>query len=483
MAGLDNQGLTIKRLSEIITEKKALAQSLFQDLVPSGDVVDTSDNTVLGRMIGLTAPSEADIWEAILDVYRAFDPAQATGVSLDNIVSLAGLYRLPPTASAAQCIFKGTPALVPVAVGGVTVSSPITGKKFTNSEDILNTATNASSVSVSITTAEAGNYFISYRGAGTSNLYTIVLYVSATTDEAVIRAGIAAAFTGNPDFTAQVVGTQVVLTSLDPLVPREFIKSSNLAFSEIDSIATVICTETGPFAQDSESITVIDTPIVGLVSVTNPTAGNQGSNLESDAELRMRFKEAKQKAATGTVDALYSALTQLEGMDEVAVYENDLDIVDPITSLPPHSFMCVVDGGSSIDIATTIWQKKPAGIQSVGTTTTAIIDTQGFTQNISFQRVTQVPIYIDVTVDAGTAFPGNGADLIKAALVAYINDLKVGEDVVYTRLYSPINTVPDHSITALTVDTSPSPIATANVVIALSERAFTQTSYINVTVV
>lgn len=48
MAGLTPEGYTIKRLPEILADLRAKVVELFADLVPAGDVVNTSDNSTLG---------------------------------------------------------------------------------------------------------------------------------------------------------------------------------------------------------------------------------------------------------------------------------------------------------------------------------------------------------------------------------------------------------------------------------------------------
>ena len=59
---LTAEGLVIKRLSELLAERRQLAVQLFQDLTPPNGVVDTSTSSALGRLIDLSCPSDADLW-------------------------------------------------------------------------------------------------------------------------------------------------------------------------------------------------------------------------------------------------------------------------------------------------------------------------------------------------------------------------------------------------------------------------------------
>ena len=122
--------------------------------------------------------------------------------------------------------------------------------------------------------------------------------------------------------------------------------------------------------------------------------------------------------------------------------------------------------------------KKPAGILSFGTTTTQILDSQNIPHDISFSRPTTIDIYVDVTITTFADYPANGDDLIKQAIVDYANgDLIAGrgfslsEDVIYTRLYTPINSVQGHEIDDLRIGTSPSPTGTSNIAIGATETS------------
>ena len=76
--GISDEGFTLKRLNDILTEQRAKAVQLFQDLVAEGDLVDTSDSSLLGRLIALDAAGDADLWEVAQQSWSALDPNSAT---------------------------------------------------------------------------------------------------------------------------------------------------------------------------------------------------------------------------------------------------------------------------------------------------------------------------------------------------------------------------------------------------------------------
>jgi len=114
------------------------------------------------------------------------------------------------------------------------------------------------------------------------------------------------------------------------------------------------------------------------------------------------------------------------------------------------------------------------GIKSQGNTIIPITDTQGFLHNIGFERPTPVVVYISMTLslnpEAPIQFPSDGADQIRAAIQTYASEnFGVGKDVAFSRLYTPINSVPGFFVDSLFIGTSPSPLGTNNIPINFSE--------------
>ena len=61
-------------------------------------------------------------------------------------------------------------------------------------------------------------------------------------------------------------------------------------------------------------------------------------------------------------------------------------------------------------------------------------------------------VVITYTKTENSNFPNDGEQLMKDALVAYGQTLKIGQDIVYSRLFSPLNTVVGMQIDTLTVN-------------------------------
>ncbi len=479
MAGVTDAGFIIKRLADILADDRALAVQLFQDLVQPGDQVDTSDSSALGRLISLAAPSEADLWEAAQEVYAAFDPNSATGIALDNLVAYAGLTRKEQTFTTSSILVAGdTNTLIPV---GQTVSGSTTGEQFTTVGAISLAASSASGITVSVVTIQNSTaYTITYANTTTSNTITYTSDASATVAE--ILTGLQGVIAGaHPTLTSSVVGTTLVIDRDDIFQTVNFTTSVNLGINKVRTVGEVVAIESGIIEQPANTIDTILTPMLGWDSVINPVAATPGEDRETDEQLRLRFRNGKFDRATNTLDAIYSALINLDNVSEVTIYENDTSVVDG-NGVPAHSFLPIVSGGLSTDIANAIWDNKPIGILSYGNTTVSISDVQGFPHDISFSRPDPVVIYISMNITTDVNFPPNGNDAIKSALIDYFTaNFGTGYDVIYSRLYTPINSIPGHEVNTLTIGTSPSPVGVGNIIVAFDEIASLNTTNVIIT--
>lgn len=242
--------------------------------------------------------------------------------------------------------------------------------------------------------------------------------------------------------------------------------------------------ETGPIAAPSGTLTQIDTPAAGWNTVTNPLDAEPGRDRENDDDFRLRREQLLRISGASTRDAIRSKVLDVEGVAQARVFENSTDFTDG-DGLPPHSFETVVEGGLDADIAQTIFDNKPVGIQTFGSSSASATDSQGDSETIFFSRPTTVDIWIEVTVSIDPAsYPIDGDDQIKAALVAAGDALLIGEDVIYAKLLCvPFEISGVLDVTVFFIGTAPSPTGTVNIPIAPRELAEFDTSRITVATV
>ncbi len=487
MAGLSEEGYTIKRLSEILEDLRNKAQEIFADLVPEGDIVNTDNNSVLGRMIGIIAPSLSDNWEASQEVYDAFNINAATGVSLDNLCALGGVTRQAAASTSTSVLLKGD--LNTVIPASTKVQSVNNSRYHSVTDTTTLDVLSSFEITVNVlTVANSTAYTITYLKVPDSlseGIFTITITSDGSATEAEILAALETEINTNHNtvLTASVDGTDLIIQSLDEFAKITFTVDSNLIVTKVEKLATVTCDDTGAIEQPANSITKIPVPIVGWDSVRNPTSGVTGRDIENDAELRARYKIAKFGDGDNLIESLYSALYALDGVESVVIVENDTDTAFVSAPMvPAHSFLTVVQGGTSEEIARAIWNNKPAGILAWGANTVTVNDSQGIGHDVSYSTPTPVDIYIEVNITTQADFAPDGADQIKAALVEHFNNLLIGDDVIYSRLYTPINSISGFYVDSLDVDTSFPPSGTSNIAMAYNERAVITEANITVVV-
>lgn len=480
MAGLTSEGLEIKRLGEVVSSLKDEAVPIFQDLVLPDDVVDTSDSSTIGRLIGLISPSLSDLWEAVQELYWAFDPNSARGIALDNLVMYGGLTRRPASKTTATVVVWGNEGtFIPATVSSVravdnTFYDVLLSLSLDRSQCI--------GIEIDVPSVVSGTVYSIDITRGST---TVIISVTATpsdTAQTVVDSLYAQLTPYATTLTVTKVGSKLTIESSDIYEYLSF-DVDNVVVVKVKGRTEVANQVAGRKEQEANTITNIATPLLGWDSVTNPQPAIAGNDEETDEALRVRFRNSKFLRAQNISDSLYSALLDLDGVSYVGVYENETSVYDPIYDLNGHSFKVVVLGGNPNAIANTIWNNKPLGIGSEGNTDVTIFDSQGFAQTVRFERPNSLPIFIDITLTTNNEFPSTGVDDIKSALVEYFRTgLGIGDDVIYSRLYTPINSVKGHQVDSMTIGVTASPSTSSNIVVDYNEIATINASAINITV-
>jgi uncharacterized phage protein gp47/JayE len=148
----------------------------------------------------------------------------------------------------------------------------------------------------------------------------------------------------------------------------------------------------------------------------------------------------------------------------------------------------VVEGATDLAVATAIYTNKTPGAYTNGSTMVPVTDsTTLVVEDIRFYRPTYTAIYVSLTVEPLPGYTSATTSAINAALVAYLNDLQIGENVTISALYAaamavmPTILAPLFSITALTAGTTSGPVGTIDIPIAFNAVAQTVTGNIVIT--
>lgn len=236
------------------------------------------------------------------------------------------------------------------------------------------------------------------------------------------------------------------------------------------------------------TITRILTVTRGWQTVDNPTAAARGAPLETDAALRRRQSFSTALPSQSVLSGIVGAVLGLFGVTACSHYENDTSTDYTATPppsgvgpLPPHSIGLVVEGGDATEICQTILLNKTPGCYTAGTTRVTVNDVYGLPHDIGFYIPSPVPIGVHITLRALAGYSTLVGQAISQTVADFITTLGAGTDVIYSKLWLPANLCDasgaptgasgTYDITAMTVGKIGDTYATANIPIAIFEKA------------
>lgn len=249
------------------------------------------------------------------------------------------------------------------------------------------------------------------------------------------------------------------------------------------------CTVDGPVVALATHLTQIVTPVSGWNTVSNPLDADVGRLADNDVTLRQRRSQQLALRGGSTIDAVHADLLEIETISQVDMLENTLDVFDPETALPPHTFEAlIVDGGLTPDedIAQAIWDSKPGGIKPHGNTSGVAIDKNGDEQIVPFSRPIEKLIYIKMKVAVSGLFPSvDGEELVKQAVATKgTNTFGTGDDVTALALgFGAFSVTGVTDVPEIFIGLAVSPTLAVPISIGLHEIARFDTSRIEVEVV
>jgi len=284
----------------------------------------------------------------------------------------------------------------------------------------------------------------------------------------------------NSTVTVTLTGTQgtVIPTgtvfSVSGNTTVKFATNEEVIIGASPTDAACTATATGELVANAGTLTVIDNPIAGLTSVTNAEDAVIGRDLETDAEFRIRRNNRLQISLAGPLEAIRSALLELNEdetkpeLESVILFENYTNVEDA-AGRPPKSFEAIIYQAGGVisrdqEIANVIFAAKPAGIETYGTVTKTVADSQGFDHTIKFSRPVETNIYLELDLTVTDDYPLDGDDQVKAAMVAWGNALGAGQDViVYPALMGQLLTISGIIDVVVRIGTAPNPTLDDNI--------------------
>jgi uncharacterized phage protein gp47/JayE len=201
---------------------------------------------------------------------------------------------------------------------------------------------------------------------------------------------------------------------------------------------TATAQKVGAVQATAGEVNIIATPTRGWQLVTNSQAATPGVDVEKDGVLRSRQRVSTALPSQTVLDGIVGAVANLDGVTRFKGYENDTG-ADDANGQPAHSIAIVVEGGDTQQIGQAVADKKTPGVPTTGTTTTPVTDKYGMPLVIRFYRPTEVEIDVAVTITPRAGYVSPTGEAITTNLTAYFNSLDIGEDVLLSKLYTPVN--------------------------------------------
>lgn len=412
----------------------------------------TDDSSVIGRQLATVARPAAQNAEILQPILDQFDLNKAQGVQLDNI--LWRIHRIPRkgiSQSEGLVILFGD---IGVFVSkGSEVANSKTGDVYSINDDITFDNNDCNGIEINITSV-GGTYTINYSVNGFLSESPNIIVTAGSNDTTIqqIADRIVDAVNSQTSYltASRNNDNSVKIIITDQNNTGDF--STTGYMSIVRSYKPVYVTSQTYQASESNAgdISVIRTSLLGWRGVSNPFVIAESQGVEKDPDYRYRGNLIKGNTNTSSRNSILARIEAVRGVSFLNIQANNTP--NPTSSgIVNNGLAITVQGGNEDDIAIAIADAIADGIETSGTITKITKDKNGGDKIVRFSRPQTVPLKISMSITIAPNFPTNGKNLIKQAIVDWFNSLKVGDDIYYSRLYEPINSISGFSVRNLQI--------------------------------
>ena len=475
----DERGVIIQGIDAFRKDMSDAAKQSFASKL-GGKELRVDDSSMLGRVFATVAKPLVQNAEILPLILQAFDINSAEGQQLDNI--LWGLHRIKRKAeSQATGMVMLYGDLGTFVAKGSSVGNSLTGNSYQTDINVTFKTNDANGVDIVINSV-GGIYKLSYTIDGFLSQSPSVIVETNSSDitirqvaerivDAVNSQSSYLYATRNNDNSIKVV-----------IIDQSRIGNFNVtgAASISRSYMPVYITSTTYDSQESKvgQISSIRTPVLGWRGVTNPYYVFPSTGVETDEDYRFRGK-LLQQPAMGKYTTILMAIKSVRGV----VYENvqqNTSRSETNSGITNNGLSVTVMGGNEDDIALALFNTVSEGISTVGSIVKQVKDINGFPHEVRFSRPVIKPLQISMSLITYPDFPSNGNARIKQAIVEWFNNLNVGEDIHYSRLYEPINSIEGFAVKNLKFGYKGGTLSLEDVIIQHNEIATISAEDINI---
>ncbi len=203
-------------------------------------------------------------------------------------------------------------------------------------------------------------------------------------------------------------------------------------------LATATADKPGDHRAAPGDIYRILTPTRGWQEAVNIKPATPGAPVEEDGTLRQRQRISTALPSLTVLDGTIGAVANLKGVTRCRDYENDTDVTDA-NGLPPHSISIVARGGVPEEIANAINLKKTPGCNTYGTERVLVTDRRGMPKHIYYFIAAEMRFKASIRIVAHSGYKAATALKIKENVAEYVNTMRIGMDILRSRLICPIS--------------------------------------------
>lgn len=469
MSEITSAGYTRRNRPEIREDIENRFKTLF------GANINTGDDSVFGKIIDSITELQLERENLEEEIVATRSISGAEGVYLDDIASRFGVFRRGKIAGSgvAHVRYNNT---TPSGTSIPTTSefTAANGIKYAPNA-ITDLDTNWDGLVLKKADLSTGNYDFAILNTETAILEEATFAVLSLSDVDVL------AFlndvkdfilnnTSDNDSLVFVDTTNVVLyagysssTNFTGLSERTTFTMDPFV-GEFWSGVDVTAKTTGFYPVGVGEINSLTPSFTGLVATSNGKVFSSGSEVETDAELRIRIQGVSSASPKGSINEIIGALFEVENVSDVRIYNNptevDLTIVDPdggpdFTVAGPFTFTPVVYGGLGTDIIATLFANKPINTLTDGETSVTVTASDGLTEVVKYTAAVERPLSVRITYvpSTGVSLSTGERNAIVAALQEAFSSARIGGTLFNTQLISAVlRSVPYDRVTTVTVE-------------------------------
>lgn len=229
-------------------------------------------------------------------------------------------------------------------------------------------------------------------------------------------------------------------------------------------------TTTGPISCASGALNQIYRAVSGWDSISNISPGVVGVNVESRIAFETRRRESVARNSRNMDGSVLSALLETEGVLDAYVWSNRLGttVNKGTTNFPvlEHSIYICVYGGSSEDIAESIFKTYNGGANMNGGTNYTIYDNINYSAPypeyvMQWQAATPKGVHFKVELDASLNPPGDITTQVQNMIIGVFNGeysgiakARIGGAINSGKYYAPVISISPDTVGILSLEVS-----------------------------